>query len=141
MTVSRKLATATAPAYGEPETAPGPLPVLVDEEVLQPRLDWLRASYRAQITTKLYTATVNHVLHQAAELEALVERGNAMYATEVRCPRTMGSNFEPFGTAEQSLEWDPADNHDELFLTPGIVAVAATSMEPFWISLDAGDEE
>ena len=105
--------------------AAGPLPVLMHDGS---RLDWLTATYTATVALKRKAGAVIHGLSEAPELETLLGNGSAVYATEIRCPRTMLSRVEHTEIPEQSIVLDDAEHNDDLYLIPGIVAVRETAL-------------
>ena len=106
-------------------TSAEPLPVLVHDGS---RLDWVTARYSATIALKRQASAVIHELREAPEIESLLSNGDAVYATEIRCPRTMLSRVEHADGSSQVVEWYEAERNDDLYLIPGIVAVRDTSV-------------
>lgn len=102
-----------------------PLPVLVHDGS---RLDWLSAKYSATVALKRQASAVVHELSDAPEIESLLSGGDAVYATEIRCPRTMLSRVEPAAGREQLIEWHDAERNDDLYLIPGIIASRDTTL-------------
>lgn len=106
-------------------TSAEPLPVLVHDGS---RLDWLTARYSATVALQRQASAIIHDLRDAPEIEALISNGDAVYAAEIRCPRTMLSRVEYAEGSSQLIEWHEAERNDDLYLIPGIVAVRDTSV-------------
>ena len=106
-------------------TRPEPLPVLVHDGS---RLDWIAAKYTATVALQRQASAVVHELRDAPEIEALLSDGDAVYATEIRCPRTMLSRVERAEGTSQLINWHEAERDDDLYLIPGIVAIRDTSI-------------
>lgn len=106
-------------------TGPEPLPVLAHDGS---RLDWIAAKYSATVALQRQASAVIHELRDAPEIEALLSKGDAVYATEIRCPRTMLSRVEHAEGTSQLINWHEAERNDDLYLIPGIVAIRDTSI-------------
>ena len=116
-----------------------PLPVLVEGGS---RLDWMTASYRADVTIKGAQAIIVHQLTDAPELVAQIESGQAQWATEFRCPRTLHSREDRSQDQTQRLDWNEEEAVGDTFLLPGLVAVKdlvldPSGLNPFGWTLDA----
>lgn len=112
-------------ATDAPGTKPEPLPVLVHDGS---RLDWVAAKYSATVALQRQASAVIHELRDAPEVEALLSNGDAVYATEIRCPRTMLSRVEHAEGTSQLISWHEAERNDDLYLIPGIIAMRDTSI-------------
>ncbi|MCY4518850.1 MAG: hypothetical protein OXB99_16585 [Acidimicrobiaceae bacterium] len=106
-------------------TSAEPLPVLVHDGS---RLDWVAARYSATVALQRQASAVIHELHDAPEIETLLSNGDAAYATEIRCPRTMLSRVEHAEGTSQVVKLHETERNDNLYLIPGIVAVRDTSI-------------
>ena len=102
-----------------------PLPILVHDGS---RLDWHTAHYSATVALKRQASAIVHELRNAPEMEDLLSIGDAIYATEIRCPRTMLSRVEPSDGYEQVIEWHDSERNDDLYLIPGIIAARDTTL-------------
>jgi len=100
-----------------------PLPVLHHDGS---RLDWLTAKYTPTVALKHQASAVIHKLSDAPEIEELLNTGDAAFATEIRCPRTMLSRVEPAVGNEQLIDWHDNERNDDLYLIPGIIALSDT---------------
>ena len=115
-------------------TANAGLPLLREDGA---SMDWVQASYRAEITITGSTAVATNTLEDAPALEALIGSGQAEWALEFRCPKTLLASVARSPSAEVRCEWSPADVGGELFLTPGLVAVSdcvldASGLNSLW---------
>ena len=113
------------PAMNAIRTSVEPLPVLLEDGS---RWDWLTATYTATVGLNQQASAIIHELGNAPEVETLLHNGDAAYATEIRCPRTMLSRIEHATDQRQLIEWQEAERNDDLFLIPGIVAVRETTL-------------
>ncbi|WP_419919925.1 hypothetical protein [Candidatus Poriferisocius sp.] len=77
---------------------------------------------------KQQRSTVKHTLRDAPEIKKLLESGDAVYATEIRCPRTMFSRIEHAANSEQSINLPETERNDNLYLIPGIIVARDTSL-------------
>ena len=102
-----------------------PLPVLHHDGS---RLDWLTAKYSSTVALKHQASAVIHTLSDAPEIEQLLYAGDAVFATEIRCPRTMLSRVEQAAGQEQRIDWHDDERNDDLYLIPGIIAVSDTTL-------------
>lgn len=103
-------------------------------------MDWLRASYRAEITITGSAAVATNTLGDAPELEALVHAGQAEWALEFRCPKTLLASVALSTSAEVRCEWQSEDVDGELFLAPGLVAVSDCVLDASGLNSLWGDD-
>lgn len=103
-----------------------PVPIL-DEDGR--RLDWLTASYSADVRLTARQAVVTHSLNNAPQLDQLVRQGTAKWTVELRCPRTLLSVAYYSEQRESTIALD--DNHikSEAFIIPGLVAIKPTQLD------------
>ena len=101
------------------------LPVLTEDDT---RMDWKRARYRTTVRVKAGGASVDNELHDAPELEELVDQGQAAWAVEVRCPKTLYAHTHQRATSAFELSWSPSDVDGQLFLRPGLIATCDVSL-------------
>ncbi|MXW41726.1 MAG: hypothetical protein F4138_00445 [Acidimicrobiia bacterium] len=93
-------------------------------------LDWLEASYMAKVDIIGSQAMVVHQLDGAPQLDRLVESGEAQWITEFRCPRTLLSRETRSSERTQRIVWNEEETIDQMFLVPGLVAVAELVLDP-----------
>ena len=111
------------------------LPVLTEDDT---RMDWKVARYRTTVRVKAGGATVTNEILDAPELTALVNQGQAKWAVEVRCPKTLYAHTYQYATSAFELSWAPSDVDGQLFLRPGLIATCDLSLpatgliEGFW---------
>lgn len=89
------------------------------------RLDWLDASYEPKIERKgaETKVTVEHVLKGATVLADAVRRGEAVWQTEVRCPRLLHSEHFASDDTRQVVEWRPEEvDWENVYLLSGMVS-------------------
>ncbi len=91
-------------------------------------MDWVEAAYETEVEARTGQATVVHRLSKAPVLEQLIEDGDAAWATEVRCPKTLMAKIQTSAEARQIVKWDLEDVDHEVFVMPGLVAVRDFSM-------------
>ena len=91
-------------------------------------LDWRDASYGANVNLTEQSATAEHALSGASALEALVNKGDAKWALELRSPKTLFSKLALSATTTCTIDWDPRDVDGDLYLMPGLIAVKATHL-------------
>lgn len=106
------------------------IPLLTEDGT---RLDWPDAQYEPRIERKgaETRVTVSHVLKGATALADAVRRGDAVWQTEVRCPRLLHSEHFTSFDDRQVLEWDKeAVDWETMFLLPGMVSVGQTLRAP-----------
>ena len=96
------------------------LPVLLEDAS---RLDWTLARYTVDINVKRQRAFIKHRLHDAPELDRLLNDGAAEWVTELRCPRTLLSRQQGSRESEQAIDLDAGDVIGDAYLVPGLVAV------------------
>ena len=87
--------------------------------------DWEHAEYAAEahrVEPRKYR--VQHTLENAEPLAALIESGQAEWAVEVRCPKTVYSHtFRSRGVGETLVEIQGGQTIGPVDLWPGVVAV------------------
>lgn len=95
------------------------------------RFDWPGAFYRPEVRTGDGHASIHHRIDGGQALLEIVERGDAAWAAEVRCPSTLLSFLRVAndGSSFQRLDWSREDMHDEWFVLPGLLAVRDCSFE------------
>lgn len=96
------------------------LPVLTEDES---RLDWPDAAYRPEVRIGGGAARIAHRLEGAPTLERLVAEGDARWAAELRCPRTLLARVATSDAAEHEAAWSADEVHGEVFVIPGLIAV------------------
>ncbi|WP_419861456.1 hypothetical protein [Candidatus Palauibacter sp.] len=105
----------------------GSLPILVED---RSRVDWCNAVYEADVQVEPTRATVTHNLRHAPTLERLVEIGQAKWATELRCPKTLLSRVEEGVETRQVVEWSGDSVDGDMFVIPGLLAVQDLRLRP-----------
>lgn len=88
-------------------------------------LDWPDAGYRVEVKVTASSAVVEHTLLAAPALSRLIEDGNAEWAVELRCPKTLFSTMTYHNQATANVHWDATDVDGEMYLLPGLVSVRA----------------
>lgn len=96
------------------------LPVLTEDDS---RLDWPDAAYRPEVRIGGGAARIAHRLEGAPTLERLIAAGDARWAAELRCPRTLLARVATSDAAEHEAAWGADEAHGEVFVIPGVVAV------------------
>lgn len=91
-------------------------------------MDWTEAAYQTEVEAGASQAKVLHRLSKAPVLERLIDNGDAAWAVEMRCPKTLMAKIETSSNARQVVRWDPEDVDDEVFVMPGLVAVRDCSL-------------
>ena len=86
-------------------------------------IDWLHAQYRAEINISGRAATATNTLIDAGALDALIQAGDAEWALELRCPKTLLARVVRSSDPEVRCEWQQTEVDGELFLTSGLIAV------------------
>ena len=87
-------------------------------------LDWPQALYTPTVRIGDGFARVTHCLDGAPLLHKLLDRGDAVWAVELRCPKTLLARTETSAQAEHTLRWDTADVDGMAWLLPGLLAPA-----------------
>jgi len=103
------------------------LPILVED---RSRVDWRNAVYEADVHVEPTRATIKHNLRDAPTLERLIETGQAKWATELRCPKTLYSRVEEGLDTRQILEWSGDTVDGDMFVIPGLLAVKDLRLQP-----------
>ncbi len=99
------------------------IPLLTEDGT---RLDWLNAQYEPRIERKgtETKVTINHALKGATALADGIRLGEAVWQTEVRCPRLLHSEHFTSGDDQQVVEWhEDAVDWEKTYLLPGMVSV------------------
>ena len=112
------------------------LPVLLEDNS---RFDWPNAQYTPLVTVGGCKATIRHVLQAAPALERAIEDQCAIWATELRCPKTLLSRVEVSREPRQVVEWDKHEMDHQLYIIPGILAdrdfeLSDEGLNPIWES-------
>lgn len=110
------------------------LPVLLEDDS---RFDWPDAKYTPLVTVGGSKATIRHELQGAPALERAIERACAIWATELRCPKTLLSRVEVSHEPEQVVEWDRHEVDHQLYIIPGLLAkrdfeLSDEGLNPLW---------
>lgn len=103
-------------------------------------IDWQHAEYQVEVKVSGHSATASNQLTNAAELESLIGAGDARWALELRCPKTLLARVEQSPDRSVRIEWQPSEVDGELFLTPGIVCARACFLDPAGLNGLWGDE-
>ncbi len=103
-------------------------------------IDWKLAAYKAVVQVSGHSATAVNRLSDAPELQSLIEVGDAKWALELRCPKTLLARVELSSDSSVRVEWQPAEVDGELFLTPGVIAARDCVLEPTGLNALWGDE-
>lgn len=102
------------------------LPVIAEDGS---RLDWVRAKYEADIELEYSEAVVAHRIHEAGEIQHLLDEGRAKYVIEVRCPHTLLSRQHESSQPKQEVTWHDDTVSGDVYLTPGIVLKNDTEID------------
>ena len=126
-------ALATTPGNANGRAAPVLVPVLDETAEL---MHWPDARYSVNVSTRQGTAHIEHHLENAPQLLRLVASGQAAWAAELRCPRSMLNEVHISEASIHSLTVDTPDVTGEVFVVPGIVArqkldLDASDLDPF----------
>ena len=110
------------------------LPVLLEDNS---RFDWPDAKYAPLVTVGGCKATILHVLQSAPELQQAIETECAVWATELRCPKTLLSRVEVSREPKQVVEWDKHEVEHQLYIMPGVLAdrdfeLSDEGLNPIW---------
>ena len=103
------------------------LPVLLED---RSRCDWREALYEADVKVQPTRATITHSLRGAPTLEQLIEAGEAQWATELRCPKTLFGRVDAAAGEWQSVEWDRGAVDGDMFVIPGLIATQDLHLRP-----------
>jgi len=103
-------------------------------------MDWTHATYRAAVKVGGYSAGVQNTLVGAPELEEQIRAGSAQWALELRCPRTLFARTDYSAAPNFSMHWSADEVGDELYITPGLVAVRALYLRPDGLNRLWGDD-
>ena len=104
-----------------------PLPMLLED---RSRLDWRHAEYEPSVRVEPTRALVEHRLHDAPTLERLVTNGDAKWATELRCPKTLYSRVALAEDEEQEIAWAADEVDGDMFVIPGLLAMTDFRLRP-----------
>ena len=104
----------------------GPFPVLREDGS---RLDWHRAEYSVEAKIGAGFANIVHSLTNAVPLKNAINRGEARWAVEFRCSRTLTSRTEFSSRTRQEIRWNANEVRGKLFLIPGLVAKEQIEIE------------
>lgn len=107
-----------------PATDPQGAFPLLDASGDEHSLDWPEAEYSATVAGSAGHWRVRHRLSGAPGVTDLVEAGDAMYAAEVRCPRTLFSELAYSRDPVTDLRYPEAMVRAPVFVVPGVIAVA-----------------
>jgi len=113
------VSTSAVPATGPQGAFP-----LLDASGDEHSLDWPDAEYSASITGAAGLWEVRHHLSGAPGVTDLIEAGDAMYAAEVRCPRTLFSDLACSRGSVTDLRYPEAMVRAPVFVVPGVIAVS-----------------
>lgn len=102
------------------------LPVLVENGS---RLDWTDADYRLDMRVGDGYARVTHQLDRAPSLERLIEDGHAVWAVELRSPKTLLSRIHTSAVREMEVRWDQGEVDGLIYLLPGLIATADVQLD------------
>ena len=96
-------------------------PVLLQD---RSSLDWPDAAYSPTVGIGGHHARVVHRLEGASLLDDLVARGDAVWAVELRCPKTLLARIEVSPEATQIVRWNRGEIDGAAWLLPGLLAPA-----------------
>jgi len=104
-----------------------PLPILLEDGS---RYDWSDASYAPEVSVGRNSATVQHRLTGAPALHKLIEDGTAVWAVEMRCPKTLMARVETSTSPDdpQVVSWSPDEVDDMVYIVPGLIARTPLSL-------------
>ena len=88
-----------------------------------PNLDWPTAVYEAEASGGGGHWRIEHRLDGAKAVCDLIDAGNAAWAAEVRCPRTLYSHLSYSYTNVTKVQFDDWQTHEPVFVVPGIIAL------------------
>lgn len=132
------MGTPETPADGSVRAFP-----LLDASGAEPSLDWPEADYSATIVGSGGNWRVRHHLTGAPGVTDLIEAGEAMYAAEVRCPRTLFSDLACSRDQVTELQYPEAMVAVPVFVVPGVIAVSDCALATEHAAVvwrDAGSE-
>ena len=89
----------------------------------QSNLDWPTAIYEAEASGGSGNWRIEHRLEGARAIYDLIEAGNAAWAAEVRCPRTLYSHLSWSSTNVTTVQFDDSKTREPVFVVPGIIAL------------------
>ena len=104
------------------------IPLLTEDGT---RLDWSGALYEPRIDRRgtETKVTVEHILKGATALADAVRRDEAVWQTELRCPRLLFSENFPSNDDRQRVEWDKEQiDWENVFLLPGMASVTELTL-------------
>lgn len=91
-------------------------------------LDWPDAAYYAEVRIGDSFARVTHHLEGAEALSELVAQGDAVWAVELRCPKTLLARTTTGQVSEQTVQWNDSEIDGVAWLLPGLLATASTRL-------------
>lgn len=94
------------------------------------RMDWLNVAYRTAISIGVGSAEVSNSLDGAVSLSDLVNGGQAAWAVELRCPRTLMGRVYTSKTPTFTVSWDTSSVAARVFLRPGLVVTEDVVLPP-----------
>ena len=86
-------------------------------------LDWPQASYHVEVLVTSRSATVEQSLSGSPVLSELIDRGEAKWAVELRCPKTLYAKMTYHDSSICKVEWDERVVDGDIFVLPGLVSV------------------
>ena len=111
------------PANGRSGAVP-----LLDVSGAEPSLDWPDAEYTVEVIGAGGRWRIQHHLVGAPGITDLIQAGSAMYAAEVRCPRTLFSGLECSREPTTELQFSEPMVRAPVFVVPGVIAIADCSL-------------
>lgn len=112
-----------SPSTATPGSQLAAAPVL-DATGGEPSLDWPGGEYSASVAGARGQWQVQHNISGADGIADLIEAGDAMFAAEARCPRTLFSDLALSQSPTMELHFEESKTREPVFVVPGIVAVA-----------------
>ncbi len=104
---------------------PDPFPILLEDKS---RLDWPGAAYKPSVHVGVGQANITHTLVGARALKRLIDEGSAVWAVELRCPKTLMSRVETCRSERQSVTWSEDDVDEDIYVMPGVLARESLSL-------------
>ena len=101
-------------------------------------LDWPNATYSPVVGIGTRMARIEHRVDGAPVISEMVSRGDAVWAVELRCPKTLIARISTSVVADHTVRWDDGDIDDSAWLIPGVLATTdidvpdATVLHEVW---------
>ena len=94
-------------------------PVLLED---RSSLDWPNTAYAPKVGLGTRTARIEHHVEGTDLIGDLVSQGDAVWAVELRCPKTLMARTATSRVADHTIRWDDDDIDGPAWLIPGVLA-------------------